>query len=81
MLDHASTDTVSNNKQIDYDIFNIVIYYLSSKPESFQLHLLETQLVVITAILDGNIYPQSKRDAFKIKYISTMNCIYSYYYW
>ena len=42
-------------------------------------HLASDSGFIVTAILDGDIHPQSKRDAFKRCYTSTINRINCYY--
>ena len=92
MLSHISKSNLSSqiNKRIDCDISNI-IHQLSFRHSrvfsialvqdvaSFLKWLASESGFIVTAILDGDVRPQSKRDAFKRRFESTMNRINSYY--
>ena len=78
------------HKRIDCDVSNIIhlLSYRHSKIFSTALvrdvALFLKQLASdtgygITAVLDGNIHPHTKRDAFQNRYTSTMNRINSYF--
>ena len=78
------------HKRIDCDVSNIIhlLSYRHSKIFStalvrdvalFLKQLASDTGYVITAVLDGNIRPHTKRDAFQRRYTSTMNRINSYF--
>ena len=85
-----STSNPSQRKRIDCNVSNIIhslsfktrVYSIALVREvaSFLKRLASETGYIITAILDSNICPQSKRDAFNCCFLSTMNCINGYYY-
>ena len=85
----VSKRSPSQIKRIDCDISN-VIHQLSHKhARVFTVSLvrdvanflksLAMEGFIVTAILDGDVRPQSKRDAFKRRFDATMSRINSYY--
>ena len=90
MSDDSSSRSASQTKRIDCDVSNIIhdLSYKHARVYSTKLvrevanflKLLSSDSgFIVTAILDGDVRPQSKRDAFKRRYNSTMNRINSYY--
>ena len=90
LIGNKSSSSRTTRKRIDCDVSNI-IHYLSFKHSSifstalvndvalFLKTLAADSGCIITPILDGDIRPQSKRDAFKRRYESTMNRVNSYF--
>ena len=84
-----STASPSQNQRIDCNVSNIIHQLSFKHSRVFSVALvcdvvsffksLAMEGFIVTAILDGDIRPQSKRDAFKRRFDSTINQINSYY--
>ena len=77
-------------KRIDCDISNIIHQLANGRCRIYSIELVRDVAkflkklaadsgFIVTAILDGDVRPQSKRDAFNRRYQSTMARINSYY--
>ena len=95
ILDLIRTQAANNTnilkcKRINCDVSNILHILAFRHSSIFSIELVHDVArflkrlaadsgFVVTAVLDGNFRPQSKRDAFKRRFDSTMNRINSYY--
>ena len=88
--DFKNRPAAVKQKRIDCDISNIIHTLSYKHAKIFSSALVKDVAIflkklasetgfVVNAILDGNVRPQSKRDAFRRQYDSTMNRINSYY--
>jgi hypothetical protein len=90
LKDASNNDPVKYQLRLDCDISNI-LHTLAYKYNSvfstalvrglasFLKQLAADTGFVVTAVLDGDVRPQSKRDAYKRRYRATMDRINSYY--
>ena len=89
-VNNNADSTTSTKKSIDCDVSNI-LHKLSYRHSSvygrllvrdvafFLKRLAQDSGYIVNPILDGNVRPASKRDAFKRRYTSTMSRINSFY--
>ena len=83
-------NTTANKRRVNCDVSNIIHLLSFKHSRTFSTALVNDVALflkelaadtgyVVTAVLDGDVRPQSKRDAFKRRFDSTMGRINSYY--
>ena len=81
--DTQNAAAASNKRQIDCDISNIIHHLAFKHSRTFSTALVNDVALflkelaadtgcIVTAVLDGDVRPHSKRDAFKHRFESTM---------